>query len=286
MGKRQIPVRAIGDAGPVSNAAASFRIRDLREVLQGQPRVEDYHRHDFYYILVLKKGTGRHEIDFVSYQVTNHVVFLIAPGQVHRLTLGAGSVGYLLQFQAEFMQRESSRALLRRAGYTAVHPLGAAGFKKISFPLQQMLEEYTTKQEGYEDVIQASFDIFFVELARHREASGDRHTYAVHTHERLASLQDLLRQHIGTYKQVMEYADLLHVSPYQLNTLTRTLLNKTASEVIQDFIVLEAKRCLLGTTRQVKEIAFQLGYEDVSYFIRFFKKQTGHTPESFRQNSK
>lgn len=282
---KKIPVRAIGSPGSVPKAAMDFRIRDLREVTQGKERVEDFHRHDFYYILVLEKGKGNHEIDFVSYPVAHHTVFLVAPGQVHRLTLGAGSAGYLLQFQTAFIQRNSSRALLRRAGYTTFHPLDAAGFKKISFPLQQMLEEYTAKQKGYEDVIQASLDIFFVELARHREASGDRNVYT-HPHERLATFQDLLRQHIGKYKQVTEYADLLHVSPYQLNALTRTLLDKTASEVIQDFVVLEAKRCLLGTTHQVKEIAFRLGYEDVSYFIRFFKKQTGYTPEVFRQQVK
>ncbi|MBT1708272.1 helix-turn-helix domain-containing protein [Fulvivirgaceae bacterium PWU5] len=282
---KKIPVRAIGSRGSASTAAVDFRIRDLREITLGKERVEDFHRHDFYYILVLEKGKGHHEIDFVSYPIANHTVFLVVPGQVHRLTLGAGSTGYLLQFQAAFMQRNSSRALLRRAGYTTFHPLDAAGFKKISFPLQQMLEEYTAKQEGYEDVVQASFDIFFVALARHREASGDRSVYT-HPHERLATFQDLLRQHIGMYKQVAEYADLLHISSYQLNALTRTLLNKTASEVIQDFVVMEAKRCLLGTTHQVKEIAFRLGYDDVSYFIRFFKKQTGCTPEAFRQSFK
>jgi AraC-like DNA-binding protein len=282
---KKIPVRAIGSPGSAPKVAADFRIRDLREITLGKERVEDFHRHDFYYILVLEKGRGLHEIDFVSYPVANHTVFLVVPGQVHRLTLGAGCTGYLLQFQAAFMRRNSSRALLRRAGYTTFHPLDAAGFKKISFPLQQMLEEYTAKQEGYEEVIQASFDIFFVELARHRAASGDQHTYA-HTHERLVSFQDLLRQHIGNYKQVTEYAELLHISSYQLNALTRTFLNKTASEVIQDFVVLEAKRCLLGTTHQVKEIAYRLGYEDVSYFIRFFKKQTGSTPEAFRQSFK
>ena len=282
---KQIPVRAIGSPGSTAKPTPDFRIRDLREVTQGKERIEDFHRHDFYYILALKKGKGDHEIDFVSYPVSNYAVFLVAPGQVHRLALAAGSAGYLLQFQAAFVQRNSSRALLRRAGYTSVHRLDAAGFEKLHFPLQQMLAEYTAMQEGYEDVIQASFDIFLVELARQRAASGDQGIYA-HPHERLAAFQDVLREHIGTYKQVAEYADLLHISSYQLNALTRTLLNKTASEVIQDYTVLEAKRCLLGTTHQVKEIAFRLGYEDVSYFIRFFKKQTGYTPEVFRQNVK
>jgi YesN/AraC family two-component response regulator len=59
---------------------------------------------------------------------------------------------------------------------------------------------------------------------------------------------------------------------------------KTASELINEYIILEAKRYLLATPNQIKEIADQLGYEDVSYFIRFFRKQTGYSPEAFRHN--
>jgi AraC family transcriptional regulator, transcriptional activator of pobA len=281
---KKIPVRAIGSPVSASKAMAGFRLRDLHEITQGKERVEDFHRHDFYYILMLKKGTGNHEVDFVSYPLADHVVFFITPGQVHRLALGAGSTGYLLQFQSSFVQRNSSRALLGRVGHTVCYPLDATGFEKLLVPLQVMLRECTDKQEGYAEVLQASFDIFLVELARQRDASGGQ-AAVDQSHERLATFQDLLRQHIGSIKQVAAYADKLNLSSYQLNALTRTLLDKTASEVIQDYIVLEAKRCLLGTTRQVKEIAFRLGYDDVSYFIRFFKKQTGHTPESFRQSS-
>jgi len=56
--------------------------------------------------------------------------------------------------------------------------------------------------------------------------------------------------------------------------------------VITDHIILEAKRQLLATTSQINQIAGGLGYEDVSYFIRFFKKHTGHSPEAFRQKFK
>jgi AraC family transcriptional activator of pobA len=280
----KIPVRALRAGASASNVGADFRIRDLRDVTQGKERVEEFHRHDFYYILALKKGKGSHEIDFVSYPVSNHVVFILAPGQVHRLTLAAGSTGFLLQFHASFIRRDSSRALLRRATYVSFHPLDAVGFEKLSAPLRQMLEEYSTQLEGSGDVIQACFDIFLVELARLRHGSGDQTMYS-HPHARLATFQDLLREHVGRCKQVAAYAEMLHVSTYQLNALTRMLLGKTASEVIQDFVVLEAKRCLLGTTHQVKEIALRLGYEDVSYFIRFFRKQTGATPEVFRHNS-
>jgi YesN/AraC family two-component response regulator len=76
------------------------------------------------------------------------------------------------------------------------------------------------------------------------------------------------------------------MSIYQLNNVTKTTLNKTASEVINEHIILEAKRHLLATSELVNQIAYYLGYDDPSYFIRFFKKHTGASPEAFRLNLK
>ena len=95
---------------------------------------------------------------------------------------------------------------------------------------------------------------------------------------------DLLETNISTTKQVAAYADRVHLSTFQLNSITKSLLGKTVTELIGDQILLEAKRYLLATSNQVNQIAFQLGYEDASYFIRFFKKRTGQTPEVFRKN--
>lgn len=76
----------------------------------------------------------------------------------------------------------------------------------------------------------------------------------------------------------------MNLSPYQLNEITKATIGKTASELINEHIILEAKRYLLATPNQIKDIADHLGYEDVSYFIRFFKKHTGYSPEAFRHN--
>jgi AraC family transcriptional activator of pobA len=102
--------------------------------------------------------------------------------------------------------------------------------------------------------------------------------------ERLEELLELLETHITTHKQVSEYAQLLNLSAWQLNTITKTTLGKTCSELINEYIILESKRYLLATNHQIKEIAWHLGYEDISYFIRFFKKHTGYSPELFRHN--
>ena len=101
---------------------------------------------------------------------------------------------------------------------------------------------------------------------------------------RLEVLQDLLEKNIYAKKQVSDYAEMLNITPYQLNAITKALLQKTGSELINEHIILEAKRMLIGTGNQVNQVADMLGYDDPSYFIRFFKKQTGLTPEAFRQN--
>ncbi|HEV2482070.1 MAG TPA: helix-turn-helix transcriptional regulator [Puia sp.] len=105
-----------------------------------------------------------------------------------------------------------------------------------------------------------------------------------HIQERLEALLALIERHIATHKEVAFYAGKLRLTPYQLNATTKTALGKTCSEVIDAHVVLEAKRYLLATSNQVKQIAGDLGYEDVSYFIRFFRKHTGYSPESFRQH--
>ena len=78
----------------------------------------------------------------------------------------------------------------------------------------------------------------------------------------------------------------MNLSSYQLNEITKSTIGKTASALLTERIILEAKRYLLATPNQVKDIADMLGYEDVSYFIRFFKKHTGYSPEAFRRHFK
>jgi AraC-like DNA-binding protein len=76
----------------------------------------------------------------------------------------------------------------------------------------------------------------------------------------------------------------MNLSLHQLNSITRAAVGKTTSDLIREYLVLEARRYLLGTADQVKEIAYGLGFEDASYFIRFFRKQTGYSPKAFRDH--
>lgn len=280
----KIPVRHISTFQKEPDFSESFSIRDLDDLLAGKDMIQELHRHDFFYILALKEGAGSHDIDFIPYTVGDNSVFFMRPGQVHQLVLKTGSTGYLLQFRDEFYfpRDKASNQLLRKAGISNHYQLNADGFQKLLAILTSIFREYNDKQESYEEVIKANMGVLFIELVR-LHSCIPQDNVNLYTQERLEAFLSLLETH-ATQKQVSEYAAMLNLSVYQLNAITKAALGKTCSELINEHIILEAKRYLLATSNQINQIAYHLGYEDVSYFIRFFKKQTGHSPEAFRHN--
>jgi AraC family transcriptional regulator, transcriptional activator of pobA len=284
-----IPIRHINTTQKEPSLSGSFNIRDVEDLLTGKDMVQELHRHDFFYILALKKGRGNHEIDFTSYKVGDNSVFFMRPGQVHQITLKAGSTGYLMEFNTDFYYPHDkvSNQLLRRASNKNLCQLDATRVTKLLVTLNSIFQEYADRQEGYQEVIKANLGIFFIELVRHRQnKENPLSDSTLYSQERVEQLLELIETHIATHKQVSHYADMMNLSSYQLNAIIKATLGKTCSELINEFIILESKRLLLATSNQVNQIAYHLGYEDVSYFIRFFKKHTGHSPEAFRQNFK
>lgn len=280
---KTIPVRRMTDAQREPNLTEAFNIRSLSTVLAGKDLVQELHRHDYYHVLALQKGKGNHIIDFVPYTVKDNTIFVMRPGQVHELNLKAGSTGYLVAFQPEFCK--TSDQLVKKASRNNCYALTRKEFNALASLFNYILDEYSQKRTGYQHIIKANLNILFVELGR-RGNTEHQGSALSHQQERLDKFLELIDSNFSNIKKASAYADLLNISPFQLNAITKSLVGKTSSDVIDDHIILEAKRLLLGTSNQVSEIADQLGYPDVSYFIRFFKKHTGQSPEVFRQNSR
>lgn len=283
----KIPIRHINITVTEPELSDRFNIRDIATLLSGGDMVQELHRHDFFFVLALEKGMGKHVIDFTPYPISDNSIFFMRPGQVHELTLEKGSTGYLMGFNADIYSpfEKSSNQLLRKVSSKNYFRLTPGRFEKLFSVLTYIFQEHSVKQERYKEVIKANLNIFVIELLREdqhpRSVSNDSKLY---TQERLEELLQLLESHITKNKQVAYYAEMMHLTPYQLNAITKTTLGKTCSQLINEYIILETKRNLLATSNQVNQIADHLGYEDVSYFIRFFKKYTGYSPEAFRHN--
>ncbi|MES2651075.1 MAG: helix-turn-helix domain-containing protein [Bacteroidota bacterium] len=96
----------------------------------------------------------------------------------------------------------------------------------------------------------------------------------------------LVEGHFKTEHAVSFYAERLFKSPKTLSNIFAIFNHKTPSQIIQERITVEAKRLLCYTDRSVKHITFELGFEDISYFSNFFKKNSGLSPSDFRNSAR
>ena len=285
---KSVPIRTTKDHFD-KHSTSNILIKKVEDLLSGGDLIEPVHRHDFDFVLALEKGNGKHAIDFVSYDIPDYSVFFVRAGQVHELFLKQGCTGFLLEFSSNFLhsKHKKTKLLLRSLGQQNLYAIDQSSFQRITSCLKTILEESKSKREEYIDVIKANLQLALIELYRCRENKyPDLDAKEKYRQEQLGLLLELVETNVTTHKQVNEYAEMMHLTTYQLNNITKTLIGKTCSEVINEQILLEAKRLLMVTSNQVNEIAYQLGYEDASYFIRFFKKHTGFSPASFVENFK
>nr|WP_322623806.1 AraC family transcriptional regulator [uncultured Flavobacterium sp.] len=285
----KIPVRHISGIVKEPELSGNFSIRKIEEVLSGGTFIQELHRHSFYFILIINQGSGEHIIDFTPYPVVPGSVFFMRPGQVHRLQLGHTTTGYLIQFNNEFYnpQEKTSRDILNHLGNRTYCKLNEGRFLATFAILQSIYDESAVQDTLHQQAIQSWLDLLLIDLFRQGCNCGNcnqnRGDYA---YRKLEELVSLVNTHLAENKQVNFYADKMNLTPYQLNAVIKTTIGKTFSGLVTDTVMLEAKRQLLATSNQINHIALDLGYEDVSYFIRFFKKHTGHSPEAFRNNFK
>ena len=270
------------------NLSGSFSISNLSTLLTEKDMIEKTHRHDFFFVLAIEKGNGEHQIDFTNYSINDYSVFILRPSQVHQLLLKKGSKGYLIAFDSSFY---SPKEKLKKEMFSTVsrnnyYKLGTETYNRLIPVFNYIFSEYSNKKIMFRDNIKANLDLFFIELFRQTKNSDiqtNNNSYSIRLLEKLLELLDI---HFFNNKQVTYYAKELNLTTYQLNSITKKTLGKNCSQLINERIILEAKRYLIATSNQVNEISYYLGYADTSYFIRFFKKQTGLTPETFRQNFK
>lgn len=138
---------------------------------------------------------------------------------------------------------------------------------------------------GREELLRAYLKLFLIQIQRKKNESEQSEGSAPDEKRmQLAKFISLVDEHYNQGLTVAEYANLLYISPRTLSDITRQALNKTPSLMIQERIILEAQRLLLHSNLNVNQIGYRLGFDDPSYFIKYFKKHTQVSPSAFRKS--
>lgn len=274
--------------------APDFYFNTLKDhLVSSHKHIEKPHRHDFYVTVIFTKGTGVHEIDFQKYDVSEGSLFFLSPGQVHSWELSSDTDGYIFFFSQPYYEMHYVNQKLKNFPF----------FNSPSFPrkLQLQSDELINMTRLFEDIqnehqsqnvmkqgfILSVISQIYIQSVR-EFSKGDEKTPAtsVSYFKHYQDFENLLEESFTSQKSISFYASQLNISAKHLNRITQTVMQKTASEIITERVILEAKRMLIYLDEGLVEIAFRLGYEEYSYFARMFRKNTGITPSQFIKNHK
>lgn len=278
MHKEIIPVHHLPEVGPVA-------IGVERIVARGSEVMNDVHRHDFHELFIFGTGTGDHMIDLDHIPVRPPCIHLVAPGQVHRLYRSGDSSGVVVMFGPEALigQPVPPEVLAQlRSGTWAALAITPPMLAELMHLVEQLEGEADRVSGPLPGVLQGYLGILLIKVA-HWWREGQP---ASHRAEAPTDIVDRFVVSVSTSflekRQVGGYASDLAISPGHLNDLVKKRLGKSASDVLQERLLLEAKRLLLHADLSVKEVSHALRMEDPAYFNRMFKKATGMTPVEYR----
>ncbi|MEL7119998.1 MAG: helix-turn-helix domain-containing protein [Bacteroidota bacterium] len=157
-----------------------------------------------------------------------------------------------------------------------------AQYRKFELLLEVMIDEFKTVDNIQGDMLKMLLKRLIIIITRLAKEQLIVETLSDNQVDTIRAFNVLVDLHFRSKHKVKDYAEMLFKSPKTLSNLFATYNQKTPQQIIQERIVLEAKRLLLFTDKQNQEIAYELGFEDPSYFSRVFKKVTGVNMSSFR----
>jgi AraC family transcriptional activator of pobA len=239
------------------------------------------HTHNNYFeILYLSAGSGRHFIDSRAYEVKPPVMFFVRKEQVHHWELDSEPDGFVLILKKAFVDQsldsELKVLLMEISKQSCLHIYDPV--------IIQALFSLLTLENAYEHEygFQITEGLLKSLLAKVLEIAAPQ--MALSTRKGLyESFFELLNKGDVIKNKVAYYANLLNTSPQNLNAACRKAINQSAADVLSAHILEQAKRLLIYTDNTVSEISATLDFSDTYHFVKYLKRLAGHTPLSFRR---
>ncbi len=266
------------------------------ETIRSRSSVNDWtiraHRHrNLFQILLIESGGGQMTYEAACVTFSAPVAILVPATTVHgfRFTpkLTDGWVVSFTEDVADALGDESGEALarLRTVAGDPLLPLAdAAEAKRLSALCADLQEEGSLAREGYRLAMRALLALIAIEVVRlavSRDRSGA--VTLARADARVEALRALVDEHFRKQRLISFYAEKLAMTPDRLNDHVKRVTGVTAGHLIRQRVLTEAKRQLVFSNQPISEVAYDLAFSDPSHFTRFFRKQTGMTPQSFRE---
>ena len=287
----QLPVYSLPDFSSPERRSQKFQV----EVFDANRHfsVKYPHRHDFFEVLYLLRGSGYHVIDGNKYEIKPPCVFFMSPGQAHKLELSNDIEGYIFIFTADFylLNRSNQNSLIEFPFFYTIHqdnpPLMLEDESDIVF-LETLFRKSIaeTKQAGdfTMELLRSILDLILTTCTA-RYPMNDTMLNKGKGQILVKRFFHLVEENNQKNLSLSDYAGMIGITANHLTQTVKQLTGKTSTQIIKAKQLLEIKRLLVHTNLNVSEIANQLNFDDQSYFTKFFKRETKLTPLQYRAHA-
>lgn len=282
---------------PAAEHALDIEIFSMRS-LRARVAADDLskpHRLDFHQLLCVTEGSCSHVIDFSPLTCRPGSVLVHQPSQTEQYDVTSAWDGWLVLFRPEFLFTPSAGGTSGKLAELNLVRVLAALPRHLALPEAEARVVRAVLSRMHADskleapvsevhaLLRHQLSALLIRLSMAQRHQEDLLPVAASELRRFRRLQHLLEQSFREWHQVSAYANALACSEKTLTRTTMSVAGVTAKAFVASRIRLEAKRLLAHTSLSVAAIADSLGFDDGSNFVKFFKREEGRTPSSFRQ---
>ena len=248
-------------------------------------------RNNYYSLIWVTEGAGKLKTDFSEYSFEENSLFAFTPYQPFMFSSNLVK-GIAIYFHADFfcIHKHQTEVTCNGVLFNNIYQRPFVFVdKELRGTLHKMVDQIRLEMQNpglaqYELLI-SYMKIFLIAASRSKLQQQPQETALKEEKEPLIlqNLKEAIEKDFKSKHTPGDYAVLLNISPNALARITKSYFNKTLTDLITERIIIEAKRELYLTNKTVKEVAWELGYEDEYYFSRFFKKNVNISPQIYRQ---
>ena len=248
------------------------------------------HRTGFYHILWFQKGNPTHLVDFNPVKIKPNTILFLNKDTVQRFDKNGGFDGKAILFTDNFFcKTEADTKYLRSSilfnDLFTVSQIQLSKTASLFADLFKLMEKELKNEKdiSQSDILKNLLHNFLLLSERERRKQDFTEIKKGADLDYVMLFKDLLETNYRKLKQVSNYAKKISVTEKRLNQATSKVLDKSPKQMIDERVILEAKRLLAHTNESVKEIGFELGFDEPTNFIKYFRKHSQSTPVEFRE---
>ncbi len=243
------------------------------------------HRLTFFAILIILEGSGSHQIDLKKYTLKQGTVLKIAKGQIHAFQENLSYKGFLIVFTEDYVLKYFSKSSIDFISHLYNYHISEPLVENCTFN-EFFLEQVTNglnkeNTPAQKNIIAKILELYLLKLEQLSLTSVSvklpKDYYPL-----FLQFKNLVERKYSDTRNVKDYANIMAISTGLLNKVIQNITLNTAKFFIDQYVILEIKRTIISTNKALKEISYQMGFDEVTNFTKFFKKHTNITPKEYQ----